>query len=55
MSKNLDFIAQSHQDRNHISGKIWQTTVVMLIFCIWDVIYTMQNNFLCCLLDIYDK
>ena len=41
MSKNLDFVAQSHKDRNHISGQIWQTTVAMLIFFIWDVVYTM--------------
>ena len=32
MSKNLDFIPQSHKDRNHISGQIWQTTIVMLMF-----------------------
>ena len=44
MSKNLDFVAQSHKDQNHISGQIWQTTIVMLIF-IWNVVYKMQNNF----------
>ena len=32
MSKNLDFLPQSHKDRNHISGKIGQTTIVMLVF-----------------------
>ena len=41
MSKYLDFVAQSHKDRNHISGQIWQTTVVMLIFFTWDVAYKM--------------
>ena len=32
MGKNLDFVAQSHKDRNHILDQIWQTSVVMLIF-----------------------
>ena len=32
MSKNLDFVPQSHKDWNHISGQIWQNTMVMLMF-----------------------
>ena len=34
MSKNVDFVLQSHKDRNHISGQIWQTTIarLMLLF-----------------------
>ena len=32
MSKNLGFVPQSHTDWNHKSGKIWQTTIVMLMF-----------------------
>ena len=32
MSKNLDFVPQSHKDRNQISGQIWQTTILMLMF-----------------------
>ena len=32
MSKNLVFVPQSHRDWNHISGQIWQTTIVMLVF-----------------------
>ena len=32
MSKNLDFVPQSHKDWNHISGQIWHTTIVMLMF-----------------------
>ena len=55
MSKNLNVVAQSHNDRNHISGQIWQTAIVMLMFFISNVICTMQNNCLCCLLDIYHK
>ena len=29
MSKNLNFVPQSYKDWNHISGQIWQTTIVM--------------------------
>ena len=32
MSKNLDFVPQSHKDWNHISGQILQTTIVMVMF-----------------------
>ena len=32
MSKNVDFVPQSHNDRNHILSQIWQTTIVMLMF-----------------------
>ena len=55
MSKNLDFVPQSHKDWNHISGQIWQNTMVVLIFFIWDVFNSMQNNFLGYFLDIYEK
>ena len=32
MSKNLDFVPQSYKDWNHLSGHIWQTTIVMVMF-----------------------
>ena len=38
MGKILDFVAHSHKDQNHISGQIWQATVVMVI-C-YNVVYT---------------
>ena len=53
MSKNLDFATPSHMDRNHISGKIWQTIAVMVF--IWNIVYSTQNNFLVYFLDIYDN
>ena len=32
MSKKLNFVPQFHKNRNHISGQIWQTTLVMVMF-----------------------
>ena len=54
MSKKLDFVPQSHKDRKHISGQIWQTTIVILIF-IWNVVYSTQNYSSGYFLDISDK
>ena len=54
MSKNLDFVPQSHKDWNHISGQIWQTTIVMVMFYL-KCPYSTQTNFWGYFLDIYDK
>ena len=32
MSKNLEFLPQSHKNWNPTSGQIWQTTSVVLMF-----------------------
>ena len=45
MNKNLDFVPLSHKNWNHISGQIWQTALVMLMFFIWNVFNSTQNNF----------
>ena len=52
ISKNLDFVPQSHNDRNHILSQIWQTTIVMLMF-LFEIWFIQRK--ITFFRDIYDK